>query len=1081
MSSNPRNEQAPNFFNKPEVRAGIAVTLIGAIATPLIMQLKDGIDSRMGKQLNVPEYCQNPNLQADKPVANENLNQNLKLEQALKEAKTCAEIALKWEFGKHVTEKILNPKITTIEQLDETVVNIFQGWTKNNNKFYPSLSERNRGGLLFSAKAQEVKSVSDVIQNYLATPAHEASSNSNMDNPLFYYLSAKLDAAEVSANPGAQQALNQALKELNYTRQSLMQSFQTQYSIRVAKMLVNGQSEQLKKEYNLIDRIVDEADLESLVESLDKEKLDFGIKEKTTGTVNDVLGYNPKDKPELAKRLKTHLQILIATNKNIRFRLMQMLTENNQLTHQTPQTKDRDKKQVQSKAKKFLSLEEQLKQGATLVNQNQSQQLNPVTRTVTKGLGVDRILECPQEPKCEKTISSVWNKEALRLMAISSYTYMQKDHFLRFLVENNSSTEASMKLNPHLMARFNTKEGMGDQGNWFSQVKGEMGKNKGQLSEILEQPEKPLSECAIGCVRPLHDPLIRRYVEDMNLGLPSLESLNKELAEIGLGRIETVYLYYLQDIDNVIKPVYTFVYEAVKFSVWLAAETITTVATISAGFTVFVIGPVVADLITPSLLDGFMSVEMALNGGFIAKSTDLVDAAKLANISDDLVVIELGPNHVGRKISSGEPGLGPKVESSKLTKEAQDQISDYEMKHGVQVEVFEVENLGSFKTGRKDISVLDFKGKLNLVAEDTGKSILQVDKTRYNYTKIREKELAQIISDNPEIAESFGFRKGTFDKPDEKAPKVADDETEGAGVSGSKAGKRPTDRPDDLPSNTNNKSKRVECTPKVASLPKTSDGFLLAVKDRVMRLVIEPVEAKTAPCQISDFNIKNEQDFEFDKKSGYIVPDDRSAPPSKINNRLPQNFAWADKEYPLDVLEANMQLKTHYRIESLDRVSELKKVSNLDDLLDTANLDKFKAQNAGNKRLKDLTVEEIELLKEYRQTGSAVELTKADEDLFAEAQKLPIDGVKYDSNGFIEFDSQIIEEKYTLPGGHTKEKADIDAANKWYETNVDPNGIPDGYTWHHGKNDGDMELVPTALHKLYRHTGGNALNNVPNP
>ena len=45
---------------------------------------------------------------------------------------------------------------------------------------------------------------------------------------------------------------------------------------------------------------------------------------------------------------------------------------------------------------------------------------------------------------------------------------------------------------------------------------------------------------------------------------------------------------------------------------------------------------------------------------------------------------------------------------------------------------------------------------------------------------------------------------------------------------------------------------------------------------------------------------------------------------------------------------------------------------------------------------------------------------------------------------------------------------------KWLDEQI--GGRPKGYTWHHSEKDGQMELVPTGIHRIYHHNGGRTIN-----
>ena len=45
---------------------------------------------------------------------------------------------------------------------------------------------------------------------------------------------------------------------------------------------------------------------------------------------------------------------------------------------------------------------------------------------------------------------------------------------------------------------------------------------------------------------------------------------------------------------------------------------------------------------------------------------------------------------------------------------------------------------------------------------------------------------------------------------------------------------------------------------------------------------------------------------------------------------------------------------------------------------------------------------------------------------------------------------------------------------KWLDNRI--GGRPKEYTWHHSEIDGQMELVPMGIHRVYKHNGGRTIN-----
>lgn len=57
-----------------------------------------------------------------------------------------------------------------------------------------------------------------------------------------------------------------------------------------------------------------------------------------------------------------------------------------------------------------------------------------------------------------------------------------------------------------------------------------------------------------------------------------------------------------------------------------------------------------------------------------------------------------------------------------------------------------------------------------------------------------------------------------------------------------------------------------------------------------------------------------------------------------------------------------------------------------------------------------------------------------------------------------------------IPQGQTITK-DFRFANK----SIGVDKTPTGYTWHHSYELGELQLIPTELHKAVQHTGGKAI------
>ena len=78
-------------------------------------------------------------------------------------------------------------------------------------------------------------------------------------------------------------------------------------------------------------------------------------------------------------------------------------------------------------------------------------------------------------------------------------------------------------------------------------------------------------------------------------------------------------------------------------------------------------------------------------------------------------------------------------------------------------------------------------------------------------------------------------------------------------------------------------------------------------------------------------------------------------------------------------------------------------------------------------------------------------------------------GVPFTKEGFPDF-SQYAVKRVKIPKGQTRTK-DFRVANK--AIGVDK--TPAGYTWHHSHELGELQLIPTELHKNVPHTGGKAI------
>ena len=89
---------------------------------------------------------------------------------------------------------------------------------------------------------------------------------------------------------------------------------------------------------------------------------------------------------------------------------------------------------------------------------------------------------------------------------------------------------------------------------------------------------------------------------------------------------------------------------------------------------------------------------------------------------------------------------------------------------------------------------------------------------------------------------------------------------------------------------------------------------------------------------------------------------------------------------------------------------------------------------------------------------------------------VPIKVVK-DSNKktyrYVDFDAAgLIKEKMLLPKYLWSETDKVQF--KWLDDQI--GGRPKGYTWHHAEINGQMELVPTGVHRVYHHNGGRTVN-----
>ena len=74
---------------------------------------------------------------------------------------------------------------------------------------------------------------------------------------------------------------------------------------------------------------------------------------------------------------------------------------------------------------------------------------------------------------------------------------------------------------------------------------------------------------------------------------------------------------------------------------------------------------------------------------------------------------------------------------------------------------------------------------------------------------------------------------------------------------------------------------------------------------------------------------------------------------------------------------------------------------------------------------------------------------------------------------YVDFDAAgLVKEKVDLPEYLWLE---TDAVQfKWLDDKI--GGRPEGYTWHHSEKDGQMELVPMGVHRVYHHNGGRTVN-----
>ena len=78
-------------------------------------------------------------------------------------------------------------------------------------------------------------------------------------------------------------------------------------------------------------------------------------------------------------------------------------------------------------------------------------------------------------------------------------------------------------------------------------------------------------------------------------------------------------------------------------------------------------------------------------------------------------------------------------------------------------------------------------------------------------------------------------------------------------------------------------------------------------------------------------------------------------------------------------------------------------------------------------------------------------------------------GVQFNQDGFPDFSPY---SKATVKvKGLTGKNSDFTAVNKA----VGLKSTPDGYTWHHVEDGKTMQLVPTELHSVIKHTGGAVL------
>ncbi len=101
-----------------------------------------------------------------------------------------------------------------------------------------------------------------------------------------------------------------------------------------------------------------------------------------------------------------------------------------------------------------------------------------------------------------------------------------------------------------------------------------------------------------------------------------------------------------------------------------------------------------------------------------------------------------------------------------------------------------------------------------------------------------------------------------------------------------------------------------------------------------------------------------------------------------------------------------------------------------------------------------------------RNNPNFIKLSKAKQRELIKVQNKYPDGVPFNLQGFPDFSRYAIKKvdiKYTGSRGK-----DFDAANKAAKLKT----TPDNYTWHHHENKTTMQLVPTDLHDLVKHTGG---------